>query len=335
MVFLYFALHGTVMYMFVDEITIYAKAGDGGDGVVRWRHDKNTEYGGPTGGDGGKGGDVYVHAVRDVHLLSKYRTKKEFAAERGEDGDRNSLEGANGEDLDILLPVGSRITNTKTGGKISLDKEDDRFLLLKGGRGGRGNESFKSSKNRSPDKFTTGKSGEEGEFYIEVELIADVGLIGLPNAGKTSLLNELTRAAGKVGAYPFTTLEPALGECFGYIISDIPGLIEGAAQGKGLGHKFLRHIRRTKILVHLVSCENSDMEATYKTVRKELEEFDPNLLKKREIILITKTDLAMDDKEVKKHIKKMKEFSDEVYALSVLDDGEVKNFRDELLKLLE
>lgn len=318
--------------MFVDELTIYAKAGDGGDGVVQWRRDKNGEKGGPSGGNGGNGGDVYVRAVRDVHLLSNYRTKKEFAGERGQDGGRNSLEGFNGEDLDILLPIGSVITNIETEEKISLDKEDDRFLMLKGGRGGRGNESFKTSRNRSPEQFTLGKPGEEGEFYIEVELIADIGLIGLPNAGKTSLLNQLSRAKGKVGGYPFTTLEPNLGECFGYIIADVPGLIEGASGGKGLGHKFLRHIRRTKILVHLVSSENEDIEQAYKTIRKELEEFDSKLLNKREIILITKTDLA-DKEAIKTSTEKMKEFSPEVFAISINNKKEVKEFQDTLLKI--
>lgn len=320
--------------MFIDELTVHIKAGSGGDGVVRWRSDKSGDRGGPSGGNGGSGGDVYIRAVRNVDLLSKYRAKKEFVAERGEDGAKNSLEGANGKNLVIDLPIGSVITNTETGKKISLDKEGDIFLILKGGNRGRGNESFKGSKNRSPEQFTLGKPGEEGNFYIEVELIADIGLIGLPNAGKTSLLNELTRAKGKIGGYPFTTLEPNLGECFGYIIADIPGLIEGAADGKGLGHKFLRHIKRTKVLVHLVSAENEDLEVAYNIIKKELTDFDDGLLKKLEIIILTKTDLLESDEEIKKGKKVLKKFSSKVFTLSIKNKDEVKEFQDALLKIV-
>ena len=237
--------------MFVDELTIHIRAGKGGDGVVRWLHEKDKEFGGPSGGDGGRGGNVFAVSARNLNLLARYRHKKEFYAENAENGKNNSLHGANGRDLKILFPVGSIITNKQTGEKIYLNKEDEKKILLKGGNGGYGNEHFKSSTNRRPKEFTKGKLGEEEDFYIEVELIADIGLIGLPNAGKTSILNELTNTRGKVGDYPFTTLEPNLGEYFGHIISDIPGLIEGAAEGKGLGHKFLRHIRRVKILAHL------------------------------------------------------------------------------------
>lgn len=309
---------------FIDELTIYAKAGDGGDGVVRWRHEKGVELGGPAGGDGGRGGHVYAKAVRDVHLLARYRAVKEFAAERGENGGKKSLHGAMGKDLDILLPVGSIITNKKTGQQISLYEEGERVLLLSGGQGGRGNESFKSSVNRSPQKATPGKLGEDAEFYIEVELIADIGLIGFPNAGKTSILNVLSNARGKVGDYPFTTLEPNLGECFGYIIADVPGLVEGAAEGKGLGHKFLRHIRRTKILVHLVSLENENLLDAYKTVRKELKEFDPVLLEKKEIVVITKTDITHDAATLKKDIQKLKKLASIVTTMSLYDDKDIQ-----------
>ncbi|MBI2045869.1 MAG: GTPase ObgE [Parcubacteria group bacterium] len=317
---------------FIDELTIYAKAGDGGGGVVRWRHEKGIELGGPAGGDGGRGGHVYAKAVRDVHLLARYRAIKEFAAERGENGGKKSLHGANGKDLDILFPIGSIITNKKTGQQISLYEEGERVLLLSGGQGGRGNESFKSSVNRSPQKATPGKPGEDAEFYIEVELIADIGLIGFPNAGKTSILNALSNARGKVGDYPFTTLEPNLGECFGYIIADVPGLVEGAAEGKGLGHKFLRHIRRTKILVHLVSLENDDLLAAYKTVRKELKQFDPVLLEKKEIVVITKTDITHDVARLKKDIQKLKKLAPIVTTVSLYDDKDVQALQKIILK---
>lgn len=317
---------------FIDELTIYAKAGDGGNGVVRWRHEKGVELGGPAGGDGGNGGNVYAKAVRDVHLLARYRSVKEFAAERGENGGKKSLHGATGKDLDILLPIGSIITNKKTGQQISLYEEGERVLLLSGGQGGRGNESFKSSVNRSPQKATPGKPGEDAEFYIEVELIADIGLIGFPNAGKTSILNALSNARGKVGDYPFTTLEPNLGECFGYIIADVPGLVEGAAEGKGLGHKFLRHIRRTKILVHLISLENENLLDAYKTVRKELKQFDPELLNKKEIIVITKTDILHDAAALKKDIQKLKKLASIVTTVSLYDDKDIQALQKIILK---
>ncbi|MCP6726649.1 MAG: GTPase ObgE [Patescibacteria group bacterium] len=321
--------------MFIDELVIHVKAGNGGNGVVRWRHEKNREYGGPSGGDGGRGGDIYALATRNINLLSKYRTKKKFESERGFDGKRKSLHGADRKDLDILLPIGSIITNKTTGQVLRLDKEGERVLLLKGGKGGYGNEHFKSSTNQRPMKATNGRPGGEADFLFEVELIADVGLIGLPNAGKTSLLNTITKAKGKIGDYPFTTIEPHLGEFYGYIISDIPGLIEGAAKGKGLGHKFLRHIRRTTILVHLVSLENENVVKTYKTIRKELEEFDKELLNKKEIVLLTKTDVIEDKKKLNEIVKDMKKIVSEVETISLYDDNSVKEFSDFLIKELK
>jgi len=317
---------------FIDEVTIYAKAGDGGDGVVRWRHEKNIEMGGPSGGDGGCGGDVYALATRNIHLLSRYRAQKEFRAGSGEDGRDKNFHGADGNDLDILIPVGSVITDKKMGKNISFLREGERVLLLRGGAGGRGNDSFKSSTNQTPREWTPGKPGEEAEFFIEIELIADIGLIGLPNAGKTSLLNALTSAKGKVGDYPFTTLEPNLGECFGYIISDIPGLIEGAAGGRGLGHKFLRHIKRTKILVHLVSLENENPREAYDIIRKELGNFNKELLQKKEIVVLTKSDLVHDAASLKRQITQMKKVNKNVFSLAISDDEAVKSFRELLLK---
>jgi GTPase len=317
---------------FIDEVTIHVKAGNGGDGVVRWHHEKNKEFGGPSGGDGGNGGDVYALATRNIYLLSRYRAQKEFRADSGEDGKGKSLHGADGDDLDILFPVGSIITNKKTGKRVSLLREDERILLLNGGTGGRGNESYKSSTNQTPREWTPGTPGDGAEFFIEIELIADIGLIGLPNAGKTSLLNALTRAKGKVGAYPFTTLEPVLGECFGYIISDIPGLIEGAADGKGLGHKFLRHIKRTKVLVHLVSLENENPREAYDTIRKELGNFDKELLQKKEIVLLTKSDMLDDVVRLENQITEMKKVAKTVFSLTLYDDDALKAFRENLLK---
>ena len=313
---------------FVDELTIYARAGRGGDGVVRWRHEKGKEFSGPSGGNGGNGGDVYIRAVGDLSLLSRYKSQKSFFSSDCSSGFRNSMHGKNGESLYVDLPVGSVVKNLETGETFSLDSREDTAMILKGGRGGVGNEAFKSSVNRSPEESTPGQAGEEAEFFIELQIIADIGLIGLPNAGKSSLLNELTHAHAKVGAYAFTTIEPNLGDLYGLIIADIPGLIEGAAEGKGLGDKFLRHIKRTKVLLHCISAESEDFKATYKTVREELKKFDPKLLKKDEIILITKSDM-LDAETISKRIKAISgargAWRDKtIKVVSVYDDASLK-----------
>ena len=318
---------------FVDEIKISLCAGRGGDGVVRWRREKGKPLMGPSGGDGGRGGSVYALAVRDVHMLGRYTHRKEISAGLGENGAKNSLHGKDGEDVTIELPVGSVITNEKTGARFSLEREGEKILLLKGGKGGLGNERFKSSTNRSPREFTSGEEGESADFLIELELFADLGLIGLPNAGKSSLLNALTKARAKVGDYPFTTLEPNLGDMHGFILADIPGLIEGAAEGKGLGHKFLRHVKRTKILAHLVSLENKDIAGVYKEVRNELKKYDPVLVDKKEILILTKSDMV-GEKELAKIIKSAKKLNDDVVTASLYDDASIKSLGDTLIKLL-
>lgn len=320
--------------MFIDEMKIKAVAGKGGDGVVRWLHEKGKEFSGPAGGDGGTGGDVYFSAVRDIHKLAEYRNRKEFLAERGEDGRSKSQHGASGEDLVIEVPVGSVITNLESGEKYELLSEGERAKVLRGGKGGLGNERFKSSTNQRPKEWTAGKKGEWAEFDIELELVVDVGFVGFPNAGKSSLLNVLTNASAKVAPYEFTTLEPNLGEFFGYILADIPGLIEGAAKGKGLGHKFLRHIKRTKMLAHLISLENDNLKKSYKTIRKELEAYDKELAEKEEVIVLSKSDIV-SDKEAEKAKKAMeKETGQKVFLVSILKDDSVKNFGDELVKIL-
>jgi GTP-binding protein len=270
---------------------------------------------------------------RDISLLGKYIHRKSFLAENGEAGGSKSLHGKGGEDLVIPLPIGSVVTNTLTGKTIEVLHESDTILLLQGGHGGMGNEHFKSSINQAPQEFTRGTEGQEGNFHIELRLVVDVGFVGLPNVGKSSLLNAMTNATAKIGAYQFTTLEPNLGAFFGYILADIPGLIEGASEGKGLGHKFLKHITRTKMLAHLVSLENEDPMKTYKTVRKELETYSEELAQKEEIIILTKTDMA-DAKTIADAKKKMEKLGKPVFAISVINDGEMKIFKDELVKLL-
>lgn len=320
--------------MFVDEITLHLQAGRGGNGVVRWRHEKGKDLGGPSGGNAGKGGDVYAVAVRDIGILAQYRQDKSFAAPDGEDGFKDSKQGESGEDLELKLPVGARITNLETGYVFELTEVGQRIKLLTGGRGGLGNEHFKSSVNITPKEQTDGEGGEEADFQIELLLFIDAGLIGLPNAGKSSLLNALTRAKSKVGNFPFTTLEPALGDLYGFILGDIPGLIEGASEGRGLGHKFLRHIERTKVLIHCVSSEEPDPVATYKIVRKELELYNKDILGKREIIVLTKVDMITDEEREEK-LKMLRTLGNDVHPVSVIDDNLLKSFKDHLTQTLK
>lgn len=323
---------------FVDELKIYAKAGDGGNGVIRWRQEKFIPKGGPSGGDGGRGGDVYIESVRDVSILSKYSHNPEFLAEKGEDGSRKSMHGVNGEDKVILLPIGALITNLSTGAQYELTSPGQKIKILRGGKGGFGNEHFKASTNTTPYEWTPGKKGEEAEFSIELRLFADLGLVGFPNAGKSSLIQSITNSKSKIGAYAFTTLDPHLGAFYDFVIADIPGIIEGAGEGRGLGIKFLKHISRTKTLVHLVSFENEiekegGMMEAYKTIRKELEVFDPKLLEKDEFILLTKTDMV-PQKMVKDILKQFSKLKKPVIALSMFDGEQVKEFEQEILKIL-
>lgn len=323
---------------FVDELKIYAKAGDGGNGVVRWRQEKFVPRGGPSGGDGGNGGDVYIEAIRDVSILSKYSHNPEFLAERGEDGSKKSMTGVNGEDMIIYLPVGSVVTNTESGESFELLSVGQKVRILRGGRGGFGNEHFKASTNTTPYEWTPGKPGQESWFTVELRLFADLGLVGFPNAGKSSLIQAITNSKSKIGAYAFTTLDPHLGAFYEFVVADIPGIIEGAGEGKGLGIKFLKHISRTKTLVHLVSFENElekdgGMMESYKTIRKELETFDPVLLEKDEFILLTKTDVVPEE-TVAKVLKQFAKLKKPVIAITLFDNEQIKNFELEILKLL-
>lgn len=316
--------------MFVDELEIYAKAGRGGDGVVRWRQEKFKPKAGPSGGDGGRGGDIYVRGVKDLNRLAKYTGNNEFEAENGVSGTRDSQHGKNGADTIIDIPVGSRVTDIERRRVFEVTTEGELVKILKGGSGGLGNEHFKSSTNTTPVESTKGRTGETGRFLVEVSLVVDVGFIGFPNAGKSTLLNELTNARSKIGAYPFTTLEPHLGDLYGFVLADIPGLIEGAASGKGLGHKFLRHVARTKMLLHVVSLDDENPLDSYYTIRTELEKFDKELLNKEEWIICTKKDL-ISEAEMKEKVSALEKNGNRVLVCGQDDPESYKILRDSLV----
>lgn len=319
----------------IDQITLHAAAGRGGDGVVRWLHIKGTEKGGPAGGDGGRGGDIVIEGVRDLAALAQYRFNKKFRAERGFPGEQNNRHGADGKDVIIKVPVGTIAKNATTKDVVEILEEGQREVIFKGGPGGFGNAHYKSAINQNPYEATPGKAGGVGDIEISLKLIADAGLIGFPNAGKSSLLNELTHARSKVASYAFTTLDPHLGDFYGYILADIPGIIEGASTGRGLGSRFLKHIERTKFLVHLVSAEQDDIAASYRAIRNELATFGRGLAEKRELVVLSKTDL-LDEEGVKKALATLKEATGkEVIPLSILDETLVKELSDTLARELK
>lgn len=315
---------------FVDEAKIYAESGKGGDGVIRWLRTKETARGGPSGGDGGRGGDVILVGVRDLSALAYYRHKKKFHAENGEAGKGELKHGANGAEVLLKVPVGTLARVIQTGKEYEITEEDERFVLFRGGNGGLGNARFKSSTNQNPFQQTVGKEGKGGDIQFTLKIIADAGLIGLPNAGKSSLLNALTRAKSKIGAYPFTTLGPNLGDFYGHVLADIPGLIEGASSGRGLGIQFLKHVERTGILLHLVSADQDDPLAAYREVRKEIESFGHGIFKKREIVVLSKTDLVSPQERDTKMQLLARETDREVLAVSVEDSAALKKFSDRL-----
>ena len=316
--------------MLIDDVTIKVKAGRGGDGLSAFS--KVVLENGPTGGDGGRGGNVVAEGVADLGALRQFRHKKKVKAGDGQPGGQNKREGARGKDVVIKVPVGTVIHNLTKNTQQEITKIGSQVVIAKGGNGGFGNYHYRSSRNTSPTRANEGAPGEEFDIRLELKLIADIGLIGYPNVGKSTFLNTFTSAKSKVANYQFTTLEPHLGVYYGLILADIPGLIEGAAQGKGLGHKFLQHIERTKILFHLIASDSIDPINDYLIIRKELEAFNPKMLDKKEWIILSRID-EVEQKELKAIKKKLEQYNKNIKALSVLDDKSVENMRKFLNKI--
>jgi len=313
---------------FLDQAKIYVKSGAGGPGAVSFRREKFVEFGGPDGGDGGKGGDVVFEAVAGLNTLIDFRYTQHFRAARGKGGAGSNRTGAGGGDLVVKVPVGTQVLADDEDRTLLADltKEGQRVVLLKGGMGGRGNASYKTSTNRAPRQHQTGEAGEEMWVWLRLKLLADVGLVGLPNAGKSTFLNSVSNAAAKVGDYPFTTLRPQLGvvrhKGREFVLADIPGLIEGAAEGAGVGDRFLGHVERTRILLHLVDGAGDDPAEAYRVVRDELASYGAGLDLKPEVVALTKADM-LDAKRLKKVAAAIEQVSgSKPFAVSApLEDG--------------
>lgn len=310
--------------MLLDEAQVTVEAGHGGRGAAAFQKVKMML--GPNGGDGGRGGSVFFEGVQDISALSNYRTDRIRKAEDGGSGRGQFIDGRGGKDLILNVPVGTTFINADTGFSREITQVGQRILVAGGGGGGRGNFKFRGATNTSPKEFEEGKEGDRATFRLKLSLIADVGLIGLPNAGKSSLLNELTAARSKVANYPFTTLEPHLGSYYGLILADIPGLIEGASEGRGLGTKFLRHIERTKTLFHLVAADSEDVIRDYRVVRKELETYNKELGKKHEQVFLSKSD-SIPPEALKKEIAALKKIKVEAIPISLLDPDSIERVR--------
>jgi len=320
--------------MFVDNINLYIKAGKGGDGAATFLRNSQTAKGGPDGGNGGNGGNIYLQGSTNINDLRQFRFQKKITAEDGVPGKHKKLFGKNASHLTIYLPLGTRITDTATGSVIEITDTTARILISMGGKGGRGNAEFKSATNQAPLFAEKGTLGEEKKLLLELRLIADVGLIGLPNSGKSSLLSVLTNATPKIANYAFTTLEPNIGMLGVHPIADIPGIIEGASKGRGLGIAFLRHIEKTKMLAHCIEATDENVEKAYETVRREFAQHNMSLLDKPEIILLTKTDLV-DEKTVKANIKILKKKGKKVLISSIYDQKTLDLLKTELESLLQ
>ena len=321
---------------FLDQVKIYVKAGNGGDGSPSFRREKFIEYGGPDGGDGGAGGSVVLKSVQNLNTLIDYRYQQHHKAQRGDNGSGKKRTGKNGDDLTLKVPLGTQVFEEDNKTLIyDFVKIGDEFVVAKGGKGGLGNTRFKSSINRAPKKFTKGTLGEEFVIWLQLKTIADIGIIGLPNAGKSSLLAAITNANPKIANYQFTTLNPNLGvanyDDKEVTIADIPGLVEGAHKGTGLGIQFLKHIERCKSLLHMIDITNKDLKKSYQQIKNELKSYSSKIVKKRELIVLSKTDLIEND-DVKKIIKDFSKYTkSEIITLTTLEKKSISRIKAKLI----
>ncbi len=322
---------------FLDQAKIYIKAGNGGSGSASFRREKFVEYGGPDGGDGGDGGSIIIQSDRNLNTLIDFRYAQHFKAQHGKHGSKRNKTGANGEDLILKVPIGTQVFEEDNNTLIyDFTKNKEKYLMASGGKGGLGNVRFKSSTNRAPRKKTNGKLGEEFWIWLQLKVIADIGIIGKPNAGKSSLLAALTRAKPKIANYPFTTINPNLGVSYyggkEITLADIPGLVEGAHKGVGLGDKFLRHIERCKILLHLIDLSEDNLFNSYKKIKLELSNYDKNLTKKKEIIFFNKSDL-LEDSEINEKLKEFKKKIKNKYEIvSIYSSKDIQKIKKLLIK---
>ncbi len=322
------------MIMLIDNVLITVKGGDGGNGASTFLHTSVNFKGGPNGGNGGNGGSVYLQGSTDLTALQQFQFKKEWKAQNGVDGKNKNLFGRTGEDLVIFVPLGTSVTDIDKNKTYEIDNIEDKLLIAKGGIGGRGNTEFKSSTNQAPHYAEPGTKGSVKNLKLELRLIADIGFIGLPNAGKSSLLSVLTNAKPKIANYPFTTLEPNLGVMDGIILADIPGLIEGASQGRGLGFKFLKHIEKTRVLVHCLDCSEDDLVNNYLAVHDEFEKYGNEINQKQEIILLTKIDLITKE-ELNIKEEKLKNLQKKIYKISIYDNDSINDIKKILINLIK
>ncbi len=319
--------------MLIDNVTLIVKAGNGGNGAVSFLRNSHQPKGGPDGGNGGNGGSIYFHGSTHLTDLREFRFKKKITADDGISGKKKNLFGKNAEDKTIFVPIGTIITEIETGKVYEINNTSTSILIAKGGKGGRGNNEFKSATNQTPAYAEDGTPGEEKTLHLELKIIADIGLIGLPNAGKSSLLAALTNAHPKIGNYPFTTLEPNIGMMENYALADIPGLIEGASKGKGLGITFLKHIEKTKMLLHCIDSTDPDIEKTYTIIRNEFSGYSSDLLSKKELIIFTKVDLV-DESILKQKSKIFQNKGLEVIPCSIYNPKSIDHLKHMLHKKL-
>ncbi len=327
---------------FIDSAKIFLQAGNGGDGCISFRREKYVPKGGPDGGDGGRGGNIVFVADKNINTLIDFKYKRHYRAENGEHGRGKNQYGRKGKDLFIRVPAGTIIKNAETGEIIAdMVKDGESIIVARGGRGGRGNASFVTPTRQAPRIATKGEKGESLWVYLELHLIADVGIIGMPNAGKSTLISRISAAKPKIADYPFTTLVPNLGvvrydDFRSFVVADMPGLIEGAHKGHGLGIDFLKHIERTKILLHLISIDSEDDSflKKYRIIRNEIKKFNPEILKKPEILALNKIDLPIVRKRIEWIQKKFAEKSIKVYPISAVTGEGVKDLLDAIVKKL-